>query len=399
MPEIIKVKKKDGTTVTEYEAIKEITEGAKLSDYATQTKLMNCAAVVWQKEGYKDVRTEHWTKFLAKIALKKDYQTFPYISDVFKNDPSIAGMFADALLSQTRRTLPDYVDMLNKQSDEFIVSCIKHVPSIFQYVYGNRKTEAMEIAADAEKRKKKKDDVPASAARYTSGYDVIFDGDESIEMEAARFLSTEKAQRTKERLDAIIDMDGFLPDDFLYRIMVPKKNAWIYEKAGQKEKAEKERENILPFLNKGICERMADRHPEVCIKMPMFWTEKRAVTYLEKVKNENGAEEKKKKALLTMPEKIVTDKVLSYFPNTDYAMLQKFPSIFAGTERAAKVFSRRPSMVLSMPEQYQSENTIIRDGVTLNKYTIDLVKDEDLKNCIILALKIKPRQEQKEIKE
>lgn len=390
---MVEVKKQDGTTVTEYEAIEEITRGARLSDYAMQTKLMNCAAVVWQKEGYKDVKKEHWTKFLARLVLKKDYRALPYISDMFADDPAVAGMFADALLSQTRRTLPDYVEMLNNQSEDFIVSCIKHVPTIYQYVYGNRKTDKMEIAADAEKRKKRTEQLPSSAAHFVSGYEAVFEGDNSIEFEALRFLNIDPSLRKKEQLDAIIEMDGFLPDDFLYRLMVPKKNAYIYEKAGLKEKAEKERKNILPFLNKELCDRMADNHPEVCIKMPMFWTEKRALSYLEKAKSENGAKEKMKKALMTMPESLVTEKVLSYFPETDYAMLKRFPTVFAGTERAVKVFNRRPSILLSMPGEYQSENTLIRDGVIFNRHTIGLVKDDELRNCIILALKIRMPEE------
>ena len=368
--------------VTEYEAVKLISEGAKVSEFSRDTILMNFAAVTYQKDGAAGVPEQHWSKRLAKYAVRKDFHNLRHVSDMMKN--ACTGEFFEASGKLGRDALTEWKTILNDQTPEFLNRLLRENPQAGRYLEKdkmNRQREAL-IEGNLNSRKGEKTISPMFVCpKGRVGQDI----DEESVMTPDRCLSLPDEEKTEELFVYVLSSDAYFPETFLRTILIPNRNQARYKKEGDLRKAEEEKKHILPYVTKDVALKIARLHPEGAIRTPKFLTRDAVSNFFRKMKNRGETEEVFRKYFNDFPAEVLSQDMIETF-TPDLQSILHAPELYKGTGTLKKYLRRHPYHILNMPESIQNEDDVMRDGVPLNKRTIKGVKNDELRKTILLAM-------------
>ena len=385
----------------ELEALKEIRDGKKLSEFNAQdyiredgspvylpTHLMILCALHWHKTGgYKEVPDGRWSDRAAAEAVTADYHAMSVIPEERKM--RIARTIAETASTVKRDGLKEYMAVLNGESDNMIRRYIKHAPWIANLLTPEKRNSLVRNTSQG---------TPASGASsqnerdfpvISENYRVLFSSAAELsapnEVSAAEFLSLPVEEQTKERLESALQSEEDFPEDFIKRLSVPNRNAAFYTKHGDTQKAEYWKSRIIPYLNRAVCEDIADRHPEGSIATKPYLSKEAVRRFWDK-KKEHVSKAQMAGWFMKFPKEFL-DADMAEDMQLSREVLEYAPELLKDTDAARKHLNRRPFDVLYLPD-YQTEQRILAGGVPLNSRTINMVQDELLKEKICVALGI-----------
>ena len=204
------------------------------------------------------------------------------------------------------------------------------------------------------------------------------------------FFSKPAAERTKEELMLFVMSKDRLPNNFIKRLIQPLRNEHMYRQQGDNEKADMFKKEILPYINKDLCLMIAEKHPEASIDTPSFLTEEAVHRFMKEVKAQ-GSDKMTRYFFNAFPEKFLTKEMLDDVV-IDFNTLNHAPDVLYDSEPANRLLNRYPFRVMELPEQYQTEERIMRQTVVLNESTIRQIKNKELRENVRLALNIPARK-------
>jgi hypothetical protein len=389
-----------GNHMTELEALKEIKAGANLSLFSTDadiplrmsngeskftgvTKLMSFAAVTYHPDGYNEIRPEHWSKMLAKHAVKKNYHALSVIPQMFRMNCVDEFVAAGARLD--RKNIKDWQNIFNNQEPDFIRACIHVNSSDIKFLtdenksYATRKTG---LKPDPVPKRR----IPDFEENVKQDFIPILNIKSSAD--ASSFLAAPLSEKTEERFRKLMDSDELLPPNFLKELLIPNRNAAFYHKFNDEARSEHWKKQILPYLSKDLCAELANKHAEAAISTQAFLSEEGVDALFKKV---HGNAPLQKKYFCMMP----VDKLkIAYLDGAqiDLQILQHAPALFAGTNYAYQYLVRHPYDILNLPGAYQTSGLLLKDGVKLNSRTVHNIEDHALREKVCLALNIVPKE-------
>ena len=208
------------------------------------------------------------------------------------------------------------------------------------------------------------------------------------EMNAEAFIHAPVKEQEFEWLQALLDADILFPPYFLKSLVRPLVNIEFYKKNGDKENEAYWEKQKLPYINKEVCQVIANSHPEAAIETPSFIT-KRAVNEFWTKHVEDLDAKTLTTYFLAFPESVlssymaddifVTEKVLCHAPN-----------IMKDTTAAWQFISRNPKYIFSLPWQYQREGLLVGGSINIAdlKANVDKIINTELREKIVLAFDI-----------
>ena len=371
-----------GNSITEHDAIVAISKGAPLSDFNQCSRLMSLAAVTYRKDGYKEVKPEWWSKRLAKMAVEQDYHAILMTPDMFRS--AAVRPFVEIKQSLDRQGYEDWKTVLNQLDPDTILTAVKLRTSVARDLTPENITPEIKSAADVGTWKKKKRSTPPPEDFKMPFQDILMEPE--AEGEDVKYLALPQEEKTKERLQEVIESNAIFRQDFLKQLLMPNYNRRSYMTNGKTEQIKAVTAQILPFLTQSFCQEIADKHPEAAIEIPSLIRKEAVEAFFAK---HDGEMNKKTKRyyLLHFPSACITADMIGEVP-IDRELLRRLKDILAGTEKANKYLDRNPAEVLYLPGEYQNTYRILKDGVPLTKGTLPLIKDEVIRENIRLALNI-----------
>lgn len=378
----------------EIDRIIEITKGKSLKDFDQDdiTVCMLVAAIKYHHNGWKEIPDEKWNKKVAYLAVRTDFIALNDVPEDFKSVCSRP--FAAAGNNVTRRNVESYRTILNKQSDDFIKSVIKHNIKCIRFLNQN-KGELIKQSEDVYNSVKKMDSertpikpsdivVPDKLSDYNfSSVPQISDKNECT---AEAFLILPVEEKTQEKLLNILTCPDLFPINFIKELSIPNRNAQYYEENGDHETAEYWKNKIIPYLGKNICISIAAAHPEASIETPMYLQKEHVKEFWNRIR-EKMTKTEMTDFFLKFPENVLSDYMIEDI-TVNSKVICHAPDMFLNQEATKKFLDRNPAEVLNLPESFQEEYRILRLGVPITKKTISLIKNESLREKIKIAFKI-----------
>ena len=393
----------EGQKITEEDALLKIKEGALLSSFTADgkiplrsvnddgspryftgvTPLMSFAAITYHKEGYKEILDEHWSKALAKYAVKKDYNAVSFIPLQLR--PATAQMFDKQRQRLDRTALTQWVAVLNEQSDDFIRAVVTVCPQNIRYVDEKRKKDierTVKLKPNMTAPKKKPAPAPVLQTKpQNKQVTILYHGNHRQIITAEEFLAMNKRDQQESMLDALVRNDKLLPDDFLKVLLLPLRNASFYRKRGDMQRAEEWKKKALPYITKEKVLWIADVHAEAAITTPVYLTSQGVDKLFQKIDDNPNL---RKEYFLKIPEKFLKKEYLhDIYPSTD--TFAHAPSLYKDSQEFYKYIIRHPAEILKLPD-YQTAGLLLKDGVYLDRRNIKNVKDPMLQYKLALAL-------------
>ena len=364
--------------ISEHDALVKIKDGARLNEFNTSTRLMTFTAVTYHKDGWKEVNEAHWSRRLARYSVSFDFRALSSVPEKFRTVAT--SEFVQQCDRQDRDGITEWAELLNAQDEKFIRRCVKERASVIRFVSDENKTAHPELEATAKGniRKKKKEVLPE--------FDFDNDFEYGFEEAPTSYFTLPKEERTLEKLEEIIASDNKLPANFIKMLILPNRNQVVYTKAGDAERAQSAAEQVLPFVNKDLCLRIAAAHPEASLQTPQFLSPELVRRLWADITTSNDRVTMTR-VFTQLPEKLITMDMVNDMKLT-IPVVAHVPSLLAGTQTAEDFFARNPAAVLSMPEEFQNEDNLLRDGISLTPNALNQIKNENLRNDIILALNL-----------
>lgn len=372
----------------ELDAIKEIIAGKKISEFEEPTILMYITAIRIDKNAWKSVPVNRWNRRLARMAVQQDYHALEAIPEDFR--VFCVGEFNSWSNRLTRNTLDDYMRIFNSQSNTFIAKSIHSDNAIFRFVNpDNKKKYEIHLKQEQERdHSAKRREATPTMTPYKNceecRYDFMHaDGLFNDDNDADTFLALPTEQQTEERLMNLLNTEKDFPADFIKRLMTPNRNAVFYEKKGEVQKAAEWRTKILPYLNASVCQTIAIAHPEGSATTPQFLTAE-AVSRFWKKKVKDHTNVEMTQYFMAFPEEVLCPEMIQNI-NVSWQVLRHAPMLLCNSEVAQKYLNRYPDDVLRLQECYQTRRRILADRVPINKGTLPLIKNDELRTAIAYA--------------
>ena len=370
--------------ITEMEALKQIKDGRKLSEFDEITGLMKIAAATYQDDPYLEFTEDMWTRRLARMAVKKDFRYIDKIPERMR--PFCVPEFAQAGRSLTQKNIKDFAAVFDRQPEQFKKNAIRHNPSLSRFIPEKEKRQQQMIRHDSPRLNAD----PFYPVIEEAGFDFTSAGmSRQDELDPETFLSLPVEEQTLPLLEMMINSDDIeLPGDFIKRLQTPNRNEAYYRKHDDAKAADLWASRIIPYLDRKLCFKIAMLHPEGAVKTSAYLTPEGVRRYWEK-----------KKAADT-PRKVMTEIFLMFPEDTLYSdmkedmditwqVLKHAPSIFLESDDAAKYLARHPGDILRLPACYQNVKSILADGVNITKGTLSGIKDPDLRERVAMAFGIR----------
>lgn len=400
----------------ELEAISNICFGAPLDSFDKDriSSLMLLAAVVHHTDGWKEVPDNRWTIRLAQTAVTKDYRAIENVPEKLRI--FCVKAFCSDGAKITRHELSDFRTIFNSQSYDFIFRSLRADKAMERFIdpemLKKRKAEKEAEQGKVKKydenkltgiaEKARKDSEKAKESQMLKGdreqgnYRFDFScllNSAAVDTDQDAFLMSDLKDKTEKRLVAVVNSDNMLRPDFIKQLIVPNRNYQYYSEHGDKEKAEYWKERIIPYLTPRICSIIAAMHPEASCATPEFLTKEAVAQFWEKHKTMTKAE--KTKMFLQFPEQVLdasaTEDII-----VNAEVLKHAPSLFCNcdetgthiSDRASTYLNQHPGDILFMPECYQTVGRLLNSRVPLTQYTLQYIKNEEIREKIALALGI-----------
>lgn len=374
----------------EKEALLQIKDGKTLKEFKKEdydweqepthwpTRLMVLAALTYQKEmSYTEIPENEWTQRAAKMAVTSDYKAILFVPDQLKQHCVIP--FANHYLKQDRLSMPEYKKVFRQQTEIFQISCISFNPGI------------SDDRDDMMRRYNKKilKQPVMIPKKETGNYELDFTGDEEFsskdELTPYSFLSLPVTMQTEEKLMKLVDSDLDFPGDFIKKLLIPRRNAMFYANEGDIETSEYWKKKIIPYLNKEICETIAEKHPEGALATTPYLQKESVKKFWERKKEICSAKEMTEWFLKFPAEMLDEDMRKDIVVNR--MVLKHAPEIMKGSDEAKRHLLRNPNDVLYLPE-YQTPGFLLLDGVKLDKQTVEMISNESFREKVKIALNI-----------
>ena len=379
----------NGQEIDEYDAQVMIHNGTPLSSFSRATKLMTFTAVTSRKEGWREIPANQFGKLLSKLAVKQDYRAISRIPE----ELTLFTVYEFVMAKQNlgREELPVWVKLFNMQSSEFITKCVKLLPSCMQYVDDEKKTHSLTMMANARIENSFKvnpqieDPDEPKTIQNSDSYSLVFDDEE---ITPSTFFMLPAEERTPKALEKLVQSREFLPDNFIEQLILPGRNAIYLKRAGDMESAMASAKEMLPYVTKDLCMKIAYFHPEASIKTPSFLSEEGVRNFMTYLKNKNFAPDIRAYYFLKFPEKYLKlEDTEGLRPSK--ALLMHAPNILKNSEIANAYLGRYPYEVFTLPMQYQNVNTVLRVGANaLNERNINKIQNEEFRKKLKLALNL-----------
>lgn len=379
--------------------LKDIRNGKKLSEFDIEITPLMALAALDSRDAYKEIPDTLKNRRFAKMAVNKNFRNVNLVPE--KDRIHCGKVFAMWGRQLTRKDLEDYISVLNEQSPAFIKNVIRQDPSLVRFVKKNKKsdTEGHEpkgqdtymtsVHAVALGTSKKK---PASEHFYVdqdefSSYD--FANDEELgsidELNPEAYLARPVKLQTKEDLDELLTLPDKFPPDFIYRLQMPYKNAAFYEAHQEPDKAAEWKSRQIPWLNRQVCEQIAQMHPEASVKTPAYLKPEYVQNFWDWAKGSEYSKQMLTEYFLLFPPEMLTSDMLSDI-EIDWRVLRHVPDMLHGSEQARIYLNKHPNDVFRLPEEYQTLTKLIADGTTLSAATIPQIKNETMRSLIAAAM-------------
>ena len=217
--------------ISELDAVRKIKGGEPLSSFAVCSDIMALAAMTADKSRWVEVPISAYTPRVARKAVLCDFHALERVPEEAKN--RCTREFATHLIRITRDQLPEYTRIFSEQSEAFIKKMLRESPQSYSAL-DERQKEYFAKIKDTPR-------VPrTSGARLpekdTSAYQIVTDS-ETVMLTPEVFLGMQKEDMTKDKLDALLQMDILFPRNFIAKLLTPNRNAAYYTQKEMPEQA------------------------------------------------------------------------------------------------------------------------------------------------------------------
>jgi hypothetical protein len=379
----------------EISILKEIKEGKELNNFTNDeiTPYMVLAAVTYHENGYKEIPDGKWNKRAARIAVMHNFTAMTYIPEAYKI--VCHREFAMAANKLSKNTLDSYSEIFNSQDDAFIKHVINDNPGARRFLLPQAAKNIPHSSGPSVKAAQNDsssaknvslDNIcsmsPLNAYNFTDDPEISSPDENGPE----RYLALPIQDQTEERLDYLLDQDDLFPDNFIKRFTISNRNEAHYEKKGNTVQAQYWKDKVNPIVTRQMIEKIASMHPEAAICTPGYLSKEPVINFWNK-KRSVLPKDLLQRYFMKFPEKVIDISMANDITIT-WEALAHAPSIFLNSDYAKRYISRNPADILRLPECYQNEKNIISDGVPIKTGTLPLIKNEDLRNKVAIALNI-----------
>lgn len=381
MGNTIGVTKNGKEILPELQAIKQVKSGVPLSWFTPVTDLMVIALVINAPERIREVPDEFYKNArIAKLLVFADYNLLERIPQDIRY--ACAQSFASHRVRLERKNREEYAALLNAQDNTFIKSVVRKDPYLGAYLTTEKKR-----AFYASNRQMVKQPPAARPVlprspelEFTYGFeDQAYSDPEMMRVNSEMFLYLPAEEKSLSDLEAILKSDELFRKDFVKRLAIPNRNAAFYERTGDMERAGYWKSQIIPWLNREICEKIACLHPEASIDTPQYLTKEGISAFFRRKAGVISPADLTRYFLMFPPELLSEDETVGINLNKDVFLHAVW---LADTDTADWYLRRHPGDVLSLSQEYQTRRRILADGVVLSRENLDKVYDEDFKKCI-----------------
>lgn len=372
----------------ELDAIKEIIAGKSISEFEDPTALMYIAAIRTDKKAWKSIPANRWNnRRLVRMAVKQDFRALETIPEELR--VFCIAEFNGWSNKLTRKTLDDYMRIYNSQSETFIAKSLHAENAMSRFLKPCNKKYEIHLKQDAKRDPsvKKREETPTMVSyqnREECRYDFMnADGLFNDDNDADIFLALPVEKQTEQRLTNLLNSEKDFPADFIKRLITPNRNAAFYQKKGDVEKAVEWKAKCIPYLSAAICKTIADAHPEGSAATPQFLSAEAVSRFWDKKAADHTAVEMTQYFML-FPEEMLNPEMAQKI-NISWQVLRHAPTLLCNSEGARKYLNRNPADVLRLQECYQTRKRILADRVPINKGTLPLIKNEELRTAVAYA--------------
>ena len=394
----------NGVPISEEDAILKIKEGALLSSFSADdefplrsvnkdgsprlftgvTPFMSFAAITYHEKGYEEISEDHWSRALAKYAVKRNYHALSFLPMQLRG--CTAPVFNSRRQKLDRQELPTWIDILNEQDDDFLRAIVVACPQNLRYIHEDRR-ERIESTAKinhhmtAPKRKPLPTPIPEKKEKQVT---ILFRGRNGNLVTPEEYLARNTRDQDEATLDTLVKSNRLLPDNFLKTLLVPLRNAAFYKKHGDMQRAAEWRKKCLPFITKEKVLWISDLHAEAAIHTTAYLTEQGVDRLFRRFKDHPDL---RKAYFLKLPEKFLKKEYLhDIYLSTE--IFAHAPSLYKDSQEFYKYIQRHPRDILKLPA-YQTEGLLLKDGVYLSNGALSKIEDPGLRHKAALALNLK----------
>ena len=364
--------------ISELEAVKKIKGGEPLSSFAVCSDIMALAAMTADKDRWIEVPISAYTPRVARKAVLCNFHALERVPEEAKN--RCTREFATHLLRMKRDQLPEYTKIFSAQNEAFIKKTLRESPQSYSALDERQKEYFAKIKDTPKVARTSGTRLPE---RDTSAYQIVTDS-EAVMLTPEVFIGMRKDDMTKEKLDALLQMDILFPRNFISKLLTPNRNAAYYTQKEMPEQAAFWENQKLPWLNKDVIRSIVKTHPEASIDTPQY-LDKDSVSAFFRRWELSLAPDDITRYFLAFPESVLTAEDASFI-TTNTQVLAHAPSILADSDLADKYLSKNPGEVLHLPAAYQTRNRILTDGVHLRKENMPYIQDKELRTLLTEAL-------------
>lgn len=376
----------------ELTAIREVRDGTSLTEYDEITPIMVLAAMS-VRNAWKEIPEKFKVRKFAKMAVMHDFRALKDLPENLVEHCAVN--YAIWGRKITRADLKEYMQILNSQEESFIKSILKKDPGLIKFVEKNsiRAKRAQAIVASSQMPKTQIEKVVLQDHDYsTLDFTDTEYGSES-ELTPEAFLSRDVERQTKEDLEELLNVDVDFPLDFIARLQTPFRNEYYYSQKGNTELASEWKQKQIPWLNKDICEHIADIHPEASVATPQYLKKEAVKEYFNYWKDEEHLSKALlKNKFLLFPEEFLDAEMLQYI-EIDWQVLNHAPSLCLHSEYARLYLNRHPGEIFRLKEDYQTVGKLLADGVNITRSNLPLIKNEEIRAKIAAALGLEDEEQ------
>lgn len=383
--------------ISELEALQLIKEGHTLNEFSGYTRLMSFAAVTYHQNGFMEIDENKWGIRLAKWAVERDYHALIFLPIRDKEEGNTRKACVTEFVNHydvlTRKELPDFLEILNSQDNDFIQKAVYLKPSLVNYIQFPTETiqrKASQTVRNAVKQARKPNEEPFGIPK--TDYVLIYENKNSIQYLINNFCYKKEIQ-TYDNLKKIIESNYILPDDFIESLINPLKLSIIYKKKGYIRQAEYMKAKVIPFINQEIIQKIAILHPEASIKTPWLIKDEYVRTFWDNIIRPKDNKSLATQYFLKFNEKHLTEDML-YDIDINIDTLNHAPQLISTCDNediqneVQKYISTHPYEIFRMEEEYQTAKRLLANGVTITNRNIHFIKNEELRDKIKIALNI-----------
>ena len=371
----------NGESISEKDAILMINKGEPLSSFNPVTDLMALAAVKSGKGRWKEVPSYAVTHRVARNMVFSDFRALERIPEEMRG--RCYKEFGANAIRVTRKTEDDYRRILNEQPMKFIRKCVNRSSAVKKFLTIDHANEIRSGGKEVKSEYAAGTALPTyTMPHFDMSFEEDMDGDVKVSSPAS-FIYLPANEQTPERLYNLLMTNQLFPSDYIKMLCTPNRNVKYYSGKGNAEKAAKWKEKVIPWLNRDVCVKVAELHPEASIDTPTYLNAAFVHHFFEKMNGEISPQDLAKYYC-----KFPAD-YLSYedaeLVEPSWEVLRHTPEILAGTEYAQRYLIRHPEAVLRLPAVYQTREAVLMDGVPLTRGGIAQIKDEEFKELLMLA--------------